>query len=84
MFTNLFRDIPGKPHTTAFVLVYGGWNLTDFKLEWCNERLVPLMNKTIHFLYIYGLFIILFYLREQIRQWPPIEKVLQHWIPFFF
>jgi len=28
-FTNIFRDFPGNPHTAAFVLVCGGWNLSS-------------------------------------------------------
>ncbi|PUU75677.1 hypothetical protein B9Z19DRAFT_1067263 [Tuber borchii] len=41
-----FRE---KPHSAAFHLVSGEWNLADFELEWCPDRLEPLVNKFIHF-----------------------------------
>lgn len=67
-----------KPHSAAFHLVLDEWNIADWRFAWCLESVEPLLNKLIHFAYVYAvclLGIFLGYLQSKL----PTLKQVQEW-----
>jgi len=75
-----FRE---KPLTAAFHLVSGEWNLDDWEFCWCPDKLEPLVNKIVHFSYVYVVCLFVIFLGYLVSKLPTIKQVREWWAGLF-
>lgn len=73
-----------KPHSAAFHLVLGEWNLADWVFAWCPESVEPLLNKLIHFAYVYSVCLLGIFLGYLLSKLPTLKQVREWSVKIFW